>query len=183
MPRDVRRTVWSILVFALLIAFAPAAQAQDFSAADKAALKTYVLTAAKVNGFIAGSTALAAAVKMSDALAADTADMENQPSDTLGQLRANVSGHPRVFAYYQRQGLSVDDAVLLPLVLFSAGAAAEFPGQLADVVSPAQVAFVKANAALMERFSAANDALEGRAGDDADAADDAGDDAGDDAEP
>ena len=50
--------------------------------------------------------------------------------------------------------------LLIPLVITFAGVAVAAPGQMADAVSPAQVTFVRSNAALMERFSAANEALE-----------------------
>ena len=53
-----------------------------------------------------------------------------------------------------------DDVILIPLVITFAGVAMAAPGQMADAVSPAQLNFVRSNAALVERFGAANEALE-----------------------
>jgi hypothetical protein len=173
LARNTLRVLCAGLAFALLIAFSPAARAADFSPADNAAIRAYVLTAAKVNGFIEGTTALARAKNTDPALAME---LEGIDADlgSLAQLRAEVNAHPRILAYYQRQGLSADDMVLLPIVMVYAAIAAEFPEGAGNMVAPAQVNFVRANKPLMDRLAAATEALEGGAGR---GAPDSGDDA------
>lgn len=147
---------------ATLVALAPLSSfAQSgFSPADSAVLKAYVLDAGKLNRFIAGLTALAMAKQTDDAIAEEYERMQGEDGTSLAQLRAKLARHPLIFAFFQRQNLTQDDAVLIPLVMTTAGVALAVPGQMADAVSPAQVNFVRSNAALVERLSAANDALE-----------------------
>lgn len=162
MPRGITRSIWISFAIAILVALAPwpSAAQSGFSAADNAVFKAYVLDAGKVNRFIAGLTALAMAKQMDDAIAEEYERMDNEDGTTLAQLKAKLTRHPPIFAFFQRQNLTPDDAILIPLVITFAGVAVAAPGQMADAVSPAQVTFVRSNAALMERFSAANEALE-----------------------
>ena len=157
-----RRSIWFGLAVAVMIAVTPApSSAQSgFSAADNAAFKSYVLDAAKVNRFITGLSALAMAKQSDDAVAQDYETMEGEDATTLAQMRTRLTRHPRIFAFFQRQNLTADDAILIPLVMTFAGIAIAAPGQMADAVSPAQLAFVRANAPLVERMGAANEALE-----------------------
>lgn len=169
MPSILNRRDWRSFALAAMVALAPVtAFAQGFSAADSAAMKAYVLDAGKMNRFVTALTSLAAAKKSNAALAAEFEMMEEEEGDTLTAMKAKITRHPRIFAYFQNQGLTVDDAVLLPLTAVSAGAAVAVNGDagFATVVSPAQMNFVRGNAALMERFSAANEALEGGDSDD-----------------
>lgn len=162
MPRGINRCIWISFAIAIVVALAPwpSAAQSGFSAADSAVFKAYVLDAGKVNRFIAGLTALAMAKQMDDAVAEEYERMESEDGDTLAQLRAKLTRHPRIFAFFQRQNLTPDDAVMIPLVITFAGVEMAVPGQMADAVSPAQVNFVRSNAALVERMSAANEALE-----------------------
>jgi hypothetical protein len=150
------------LAVAIVIALAPlpSAAQSGFSAADNAVFKAYVLDAAKVNGFIAGISALTMAKQTDNAVAEDFESLSSEDGTSLGQLRARLSRHPRIFAFFQRQNLTADDVILIPLVITFAGVAVAVPGQMADAVSPAQLNFVRSNAALVERFGAANEALE-----------------------
>lgn len=164
MPSILKRRDWRSFALAAMVALTPVtASAQGFSAADSAVMKAYVLDAGKMNRFITALTALAAAKKSNTALATEFEAMDAEDGDTLGAMKAKLTRHPRIFAYFQNQGLTVDDAILLPLTAASAGAAAATNGNpgFATVVSSAQMNFVRGNAALMERFSAANEALEG----------------------
>ena len=122
--------------------------------------KAYVLDAGKVNRFIVGLNALAMAKQMDDAIAEDYERMDNEDGTSLAQLRAKLTRHPRIFAFFQRQNLTADDAIIIPLVITFAGVAVAAPGQMADAVSPAQVNFVRSNAALVQRLGEANEALE-----------------------
>jgi len=162
MPRSINRCIWISLAVAILVALAPlpSSAQSGFSAADNAVFKAYVLDAGKVNRFITGLTALAMAKQMDDAIAEEYERMDNEDGTTLAQLRAKLTRHPPIFAFFQRQNLTPDDAILIPLVMTFAGVAIAAPGQMADAVSPAQLNFVRSNAPLVERLGAANDALE-----------------------
>ena len=162
MTRRVNWTIWISLAVAVVMAAipAPSSAQSGFSPADNAAFKAYVLDAGKVNRFITGLSALAMAKQSNDGLAEDFERMDNEDAATLAQLRARLTRHPMVFAFFQRQNLTADDAILIPLVMTFAGIAIAAPGQMADAVSPAQMTFVRSNAPLVQRFGEANEALE-----------------------
>lgn len=162
MSRRTGLSIWFSLAVAVMIAVTPAPSVAQsgFSPADNAAFKAYVLDVAKVNRFIAGLSALAMAKQSDDAVAQEYETMEGEDATTLAQMRTRLTRHPRIFAFFQRQNLTADDAILIPLVMTFAGIAIAAPGQMADAVSPAQLAFVRANAPLVERMGAANEALE-----------------------
>ena len=162
MSRSISRSILVSLAVAVLVALAPlpSAAQSGFSAADNAVFKAYVLDAGKVTRFIAGLAALAMAKQMDDAIAEEYERMDGEDGTSLAQLRAKLTRHPRIFAFFQRQNLTPDDTVIIPLVMTFAGVAAAVPGQMTDVVSPAQLNFVRGNAALVQRFSEANEALE-----------------------
>ena len=163
MPGRISLSIWFSLAVAVMIAVTPApSSAQSgFSAADNAAFKAYALDAAKVNRFITGLSALAMAKQSDDAIAEDFERMDNEDATTLAQMRARLTRYPRIFAFFQRQNLTPDDAILIPLVMTFAGIAIAAPGQMADAVSPAQMTFVRSNAPLVQRLGEANEALEG----------------------
>ena len=162
MPRGITRSIWISVAVAILVALAPlpSSAQSGFSAADNAAFKAYVLDAGKVNRFVTALSALAMAKQSDDAVAEDFERMDNEDGSSLAQLKARLTRYPRIFAFFQRQNLTPDDAILIPLVITFAGIAIAAPGQMADAVSPAQVNFVRSNGPLIERFGAANEALE-----------------------
>jgi len=162
MLRGITRCIWISFAVAILVALAPlpSAAQSGFSAAENAALKAYVLDAGKVNRFIAGLNALAMAKQTDDAIAEEYEQMDSEDGTSIAQMKGRLTRHPRIFAFFQRQNLTPDDAIIIPLVITFAGIAVAAPGQMADAVSPAQVNFVRSNGPLMERFSAANEALE-----------------------
>jgi hypothetical protein len=127
--------------------------------ADDALMKAYVLELPKVNGYLTAGEALAAARKADRALAADLEAMKEEDTETVAEARAALKARPRVLGFFQKSGLSVDDVVLIPRVLIAAGMAAEFPAA-AGAASAAQIAFVKQNRPLLERFQKLNKALE-----------------------
>jgi hypothetical protein len=147
--------VWTGIVAALL-SFATVAQGQqdDFPPEDKAIIRDYVLTVDKFEGFIDGLITLAAAKNSDVALALELDEIDREPAETLADLRAQVTGHPRVFEFYQDQGLTADDTVLIPLVAGYAAAATEpdDPVWYADRISSAQVNFMRENSTLMDRL-------------------------------
>jgi hypothetical protein len=162
MPRNITRCIWISFAVAILAALAPlpSGAQSGFSAAENAVLKAYVLDAGKVNRFVTGLNALAMAKQTDDAIAEDYERMDSEDGSSIAQMKARLTRHPRIFAFFQRQNLTPDDAILIPLVMTFVGIAIAAPGQMADAVSPAQVNFVRSNAALVEQFSAANEALE-----------------------
>jgi len=162
MSRRMTWTAWISLVVAVVMAAMtePTSAQSGFSPADNTAFKAYVLDAGKVNRFITGLSALAMAKQSDDAVAEDFERMDNEDGDSLAQLKARLTRHPRIFAFFQRQNLTTDDAILIPLVMTFAGIAIAAPGQMADAVNPAQMAFVRSNAPLVQRLGEANDALE-----------------------
>jgi hypothetical protein len=129
-------------------------------ASDDALMKAYVLDLAKVNGYLTAGEGIVAARKTDRALAADLQAMEEADTETVAQARAALKAHPRILGFFQKAGLSLDDAVLIPRVLLAAGVAAEFPAAAAHMTTPAQVAFVKQNRSAIERFQKLNKALE-----------------------
>jgi hypothetical protein len=162
MSRHMSWSVWISLAVAVVMAAMPAPYAAQsgFSPADNAVFKAYVLDAAKVNRFITGLSALAMAKQTDDAIAEEYERMDSEDGTSLAQLKAKLTRHPKIFAFFQRQNLTPDDAVIIPLVITFAGVAMAVPEQMADAVSPAQVNFVRSNAALVARLGEANEALE-----------------------
>jgi hypothetical protein len=163
MSRRIQVRAW---IVAVLLSFATLAQAQqpqqnDFPTEDKAVMRGYVLTADKLNAFIDSIGALAAARKGDDSLAREVDAADSEPAGTLADLRAQVSGHPKVYEFFQRHGLTVDDTVLIPLVAgyASAGTEGNDPVFFSDRVSPAQVNFMRDNSALKDRLVRAYAAL------------------------
>ncbi len=151
-----RRTQVLTCIVAALLSVATVAQAQqdDFPPEENLIIRDYVLTAEKFDSFIHGVIALAAAKNSDVALAQELDDIDGEPAETLADLRAQITRHPRVFEFYQRQGLTADDTVLIPLVAGYAAAATapDDPILYADRVSPAQVNFMRENSRLMDRL-------------------------------
>jgi hypothetical protein len=129
-------------------------------ASDDALMKAYVLDLGKVKGYLSGGEALVVARKADRAVAADLQAMEEADTETVAEARAALKARPRVLGFFQKADLSLDDVVLIPRVLLAAGVAAEFPAA-AGAASAAQIAFVKQNRPLLERFQKLNEALEG----------------------
>jgi hypothetical protein len=162
MLRGVRQCVMIGVTFAFLAVAPASAQNGDFSPAEKSAMRAYNLTTQKVEAYIAATNALAAASKSDPSVAQELEAIENEPNDTLAQLRTAITRHPKIFAPFQRQGLSVDDAIMIPLVITFASAAAvsNNAGPFAELINPAQVAVLKANPNLAPRLQQAMEALE-----------------------
>jgi hypothetical protein len=137
------------LVLACLFAFTASAVASTGKdpAGDKA-MRSYVLTMPKVQAYSAASDALKAAMKANPGLVSEGSQMDTEPQATFADLEAKVRHHPHYFAFFAKQGLSVDDTVLVPLTLLSACSVAQYPqiaAKMADTVSPGQIAFCKAH--------------------------------------
>jgi hypothetical protein len=154
------RWAWIAVVMLSFATFARSQQ-NDFPAEDRAIMRGYVLTTEKFSAFIDGITALATAKNGNDSLAREVDVIDSEPVGTLADLRAQVTGHPTVYEFFDRQRLTVDDTVLIPLVAGYAAAGTEGNGPVffADRVSPAQVNFIRENSALMNRLVRAYAAL------------------------
>jgi hypothetical protein len=163
MRRSSRRIVLATLIATATIGMTQPALGDGLrfavQASDDAAMKAYVLDLAKVNGYLTAGEALVAARKTDPAVAADLRTMEEADADTVAQTRAALKARPRIVGIFQKAGLALDDIVLIPRVLLAAGMAAEFPAA-AGAASAAQIAFVKQNPAVIDRFTKLNQALE-----------------------
>ncbi len=127
-------------------------------------LKSYVLSMDKIAKYDAATKAVTAAMKSDPGLRAEDEKMADEPQDTVAELEAKFTHHPRLFAFYAKQGLSKDDAVLLPLALMGACAIAQAPaGANAgedETTSASQIAFCRKNLAALKKLSFFSDAGE-----------------------
>lgn len=113
-------------------------------------MKDYVLTMPKLKAYETAYEALVTAAKADPSLKADVAAASNEHDPTIADTIAKMDHHPRVYAFFQRQGLSKPEAALIPLIVMDACMAVQYPQMLhtmGDMVGPAQVDFCKANAA------------------------------------
>jgi hypothetical protein len=152
--RNRRVTTRALLAIAALSAFAVASAAADDVAGDRV-LKNYVLSMDKVAKYDAASKAVMAAMKSDPGVRAEAEKMSEEPQDTLAELEAKFTRHPRLFAFYQKQGLSKDDAVIIPMAVIGACALAQAsPADTGDdTTSPAQVAFCRKNLPALKKFA------------------------------
>jgi hypothetical protein len=133
---------------------AAAAQAAGhMSSADDKALHDYMLAMPKVKAYETASENFAAASKTDASLKAEGEKASNEPEKAFADIKPKFVHHPRIYAFYAKQGLSMDDAVLIPLTLISACSVAQYPqiaAKMADTVSPGQIAFCKQNMATLK---------------------------------
>ena len=141
----------TLLAVLLMSGSTGAAELKD-PAGDKA-MREYVLTLPKVKAFEAAGEALEAATEKDQSLKDEGEKMDNEPDKTFADLKAKIVHHPRFYAFFSKEGLSQDDAVLIPLTLITACSVAQYPQiaeKLSDRVSPSQIAFCKENKAALE---------------------------------
>ena len=127
--------------------------AGDITAEDNKMLHNYVLTMPKVKAYEAATENMMAAGKSDPSLQAEGERMSSEPDKTLTDVRAKFAHHPRLYAFYAKQGLSMDDAMLIPLTLMSACTVVQYPqigAKMADSVSGSQIAFCKQNTAALK---------------------------------
>jgi hypothetical protein len=124
------------------------------SAADNKMLHDYVLTMAKVKAYETATENAMAAGKSDPSLKAEGDKMSGEPDKTLVDVKAKFAHRPHINAFYAKEGLSMNDAVLVPLTLMSACSVVQYPQiaeKMADSVSPAQIAFCKQNMAALKQ--------------------------------
>jgi hypothetical protein len=126
----------------------PAFAASDIDPASKKIMHDYTLSLAKVKAYDAAASSLKAAEKIDPGLRADADAAAAEQTNTMNEEFAKLTHHPRVFAFFAKQGLSKEDVILVPLTLMSACMVVQYPSaakSLSDQTSPAQVAFCKQN--------------------------------------
>ena len=152
----------AFLAAAIAISATPVLAKHSDPAGDKA-MHDYVLTMPKVKAYDAATNALMAAAKANPSLKAEGEAMNKEPDKTFADLKAKIAHHPHYYAFFSKQGLSVDDTVLVPITLLSACSVVQYPqiaASMADTVSPSQITFCKQNMAqlkAMKFFSGGGD--------------------------
>jgi hypothetical protein len=137
------------LLFSTVIALG--ASSALAASADDVALRSYVLTMDKVNRYVTAALALEKAKEADPSLEQEEEAAENEPSETLSDMRALVAKHPRLYRFFQQQGLTIDDSLLIPLTVVNATIAIETGTPLTDTVSQAQINFVRQNREAIEK--------------------------------
>ena len=127
-------------------------------------IQNYVLTMEKVRANRVAGKALMAALEKDPSLKAIVeARMADQSTATVAGAIASFDKYPRVYKFYQDQGLSKEEAVLLPMALMSASMAVNLSAvgdkSFPLATSPAQIDFVRKNKAELDRMNA-EDAVE-----------------------
>ena len=138
-----------VAAFALMVA-APAGAAKNDDPAGAKALHDYTLSMDKVKRYDAAMDAWRAAGSSDPPLKAEGEKMSDEPDSTLADVEAKFDRHPRVYAFFARQGLSKLDAAALPIVLMDAITVVQMPQvgpKMTDRVSDAQLAFCRTHMA------------------------------------
>jgi hypothetical protein len=131
---------------ALTLAVGAHAASDGPSEADRQTLRTYNLTMDKLRHFGAADKALYAASGRDPDLKAELARMaDEEPQESLADLQAKLARHPKVEAFYRKEGLSDREAVVIPLATMEAMGAVETKGP--SDATPAQIDFVRAHEA------------------------------------
>jgi len=141
-------------IFAVILLVAtPALAAQHAPDPDEHILRDYVLTMTKLKAYDTAYTSLTTAAKTDKSLQADVEAASSEASPTIASTIARMDHHPRVYAFFQKQGLSKTEAALLPLILLDACTAVQYPQILKSMpgmIGPAQIDFCKANQATIK---------------------------------
>lgn len=112
---------------------------------DTVALRGYTLSLDKAQHYAAASKALKKDADSKPDVANEIQSMQGEPQATLADINAMMTRHPKIYGYFKREGLSLQDTVMLPLALVSAMSAVESaaPERFAQDVSPDQLAFAR----------------------------------------
>jgi hypothetical protein len=139
---------------ALLIAATPALAGNDNDPGYKI-LHDYVLTLPRLKAYDAAYGALTTAAKTDAALKADLAAASGENDQTVAATVGKMDHHPRVYAFFQKQGLSKAEASLIPIILMNACMGVQYPAVLAkmgNMVAAGQVDFCKTNMAAVKQL-------------------------------
>lgn len=112
---------------------------------DSQALRSYRLMIDKVQHYAAASRALKKDTDIKADVAAEIQKMQDEPQHTLADINAMMTHHPKIYSYFEHEGLSVYDTVMLPLALAGAMSAANSPSpaKFSEDVSADQLAFAR----------------------------------------
>src|ERR1700743_99296 len=102
----------------------------------------------KVKAYDASTVALRAAMTKDASLKADYAAASSEHTKDMNGEFAKMDHHPRVFAFFAKNGLTKQDVILIPLTIMDGCMVVQYPSAaagLSDQTSPAQVAFCKTN--------------------------------------
>lgn len=133
-----------------------AALAGDLDAASEKTLHDYVLTMPKVRAYEAAHVALMAAAAHDATLKADYEAAGAEQTKTMADEVAKMTHHPRTYAFFAKQGLSKDDAIILPMALMGGCMVVQYPEAakgLAAQTSPQQAIFCKQNKADLSKMT------------------------------
>ena len=141
-----------VLAAAILLVAVPASAKPDNDPGYKL-MHDYVLTLPKVKAYEAAYAALTTAAKADASVKAEVDAASGENDQTVAATIDKMTKHPRIYVFFQKQGLSKMEATLLPLILMDACMAAQYPTmvpQLADRMTQAQADFCKANMATIK---------------------------------
>lgn len=133
----------------LLVTVSAEAAKNDDPAGAKA-LHDYALSMDKVKRYGTAMEAWQTAGATDPALKTEGEKMNDEPDTTLADVEAKFDRHPRVYAFFAKQGLSKLDAAALPIALMDAMTVVQMPQigpKMADRVSDSQLAFCKTHMA------------------------------------
>jgi hypothetical protein len=144
---------------ALMLA-ATSVSAGDLSPADAAIMRNYTLSMDKIRKYQSAMEAFNKAAAADPSLKTEAEKSGEEHDPTLAATEAKMMRHPRLMAFFTKQGLNANDVAVLPLVLMSASVAAQYPvsaPKLAPETSPAQIAFCKAHQAELAKMDISGD--------------------------
>ncbi|HXC55609.1 MAG TPA: hypothetical protein VNU97_09950 [Rhizomicrobium sp.] len=141
-----------LLAAAVLLA-TPAMAAKQAPDPGAHLMHDYALSLPKAKAYDTAYLALTTAAKTDKSLQAEIEAASREHDPTIADTIAKMDHHPRVYAFFQKQGLSKMEAALLPLILMDACSGVQYPQVLqtmGDMVSQPQIDFCKANMAVLK---------------------------------
>jgi hypothetical protein len=151
--------VLNILVVTLALIASTAPSSAQVPPNEQPMLRAYVLDLNKVNRFIAAVEALNQTKRTDTALAAEMKGAGNESVASIADYRAMLAKHPKVLAFYRKEGLTADDVPMISFAALLALAAQPNSQPFAGMVSPAQIDFVKQHPDVIARMQKAVEEL------------------------
>jgi hypothetical protein len=143
----------TVLAAAIALCATPALADQIDNDPSVHIMHDYVLTMPKLKAYDVAYGALITAAKSDKGLQADVAKASAENDQTIAQTIGKMDHFPRVYAFFQKQGLTKTEASLLPLIVMDACVVAQYPtaqAGMAKEVAPGQAVFCKANMAAIK---------------------------------
>jgi hypothetical protein len=145
----------AVLTVAFLLTATPVLAKPDNDPGYKI-MHDYVLTLPKVKAYDTAYAALTTAAKADPSLKADLVAASAEQDPTVADTIDKMTKHPRLYAFFQKQGLSKMEASLLPIILMDACMGVQYPAvatTMANMVAPGQIAFCRSNGAVLQTMS------------------------------